>query len=462
MSNVKHYIRDPVHDLIEFGDDSFEQMLWRVVQTSTFQRLRRIRQLGFCELVYPGATHNRFEHSLGVFNNARRLNNIAKQLLGDTQFDQERAEVSIAAALLHDVGHGPFSHSFEALGKRVNLRFGRHEALSDEIIRESKISKFMNEYRNGFANLVADMVAGKESKDIYSSVVSSLFDADRLDYLKRDQLMTGSQNSIIDQTWLFSNIEVEEIETINSNGEARKVWQFVFNSRAMLALQTYVLGLLNLYHSVYFHPIMRSAEYVFTQLICRIFEIVHEGHGNLVGLSSNHSIIRFAESPNELSKVLELDDFVFLGALSSMERAEDSEVSRLASMLRNRKLPKAIDIRDIVHSQIMECKTEYEIDAIVVSAIERITEYSQQNNLGKFVWIDSKQRPPYNTGKSGDGSQESILIRQAGKLVDLKDISGAVNVAQPFKVDRVYIADEKSEARSEISHLIFEACKSKG
>ena len=168
-NNNKHYVRDPVHDLIEFAGEGFEQMLWSVVQTSTFQRLRRIRQLGFCELVYPGATHNRFEHSLGVFHNARRLNIIAKQLLGNNHFDQERAEVSMAAALLHDVGHGPFSHSFEALGERVNLRYGKHEDLSDEIIRKSEISGLLNDYRSGFANLIADMVAGNDKKDIFFS-----------------------------------------------------------------------------------------------------------------------------------------------------------------------------------------------------------------------------------------------------------------------------------------------------
>ena len=458
-NNNKHYVRDPVHDLIEFGDESFEQMLWSVVQTSTFQRLRRIRQLGFCELVYPGATHNRFEHSLGVFHNARRLNIIAKQLLGSNHFDQERAEVSMAAALLHDVGHGPFSHSFEALGERVNLRYGKHEDLSDEIIRKSEISGLLNDYRSGFANLIADMVAGNDKEDIYSLIVSNLFDADRLDYMIRDQLMTGSRNSIIDQTWLFANLDIAEIDTIDLSGKVDKVKQFVFHPRAMLALQTYVLGLLNLYHSVYFHSTMRSAEHVFTQLICRIFEIVQAGQSNNVGLNGNHTVIRFAENPDELSNVLELDDFVFLGALPSMVRAEDSEVSRLASMLRNRDLPRAIDIREIVNSKIKERNLDGEIDIVVARSIAKIEQFQQENDLSKFVWLDSIVRPPYNSGHLGKGSQEAIYIKQADKVVDLKDLSGAVNVAQPFKVDRVYVANEKSKERNEICRLIEEECK---
>ena len=94
----------------------FEQMLWKVIQSPPFQRLRRVRQLGFSEYVYLGATHTRFGHSLGVFFNARRLMRNVRRHLGGDNFNQNRSEVALAAALLHDVGHGPFSHSFEAIG----------------------------------------------------------------------------------------------------------------------------------------------------------------------------------------------------------------------------------------------------------------------------------------------------------------------------------------------------------
>ena len=464
MANIhtsigKYYVRDPVHDLIEFGEDPFEQMLWKLVQTSNFQRLRRIRQLGFCELVYPGATHNRLEHSLGVFNNARRLNFIAKQQLGTEQFDQERAEVSMAAALLHDIGHGPFSHSFEALGKSFNLRYGNHEAVSDEIIRNTEVAGILNDYRIGLADLVADMIAGKGPKDLYSSIVSSLFDADRLDYIIRDQLMSGSKNSIFDLTWLLSNIEVAEIETTNSNGKTEIVKQLVFDSRATLALQTYILGLFNLYRSVYFHKSIRSAEHVFLRLISRIFELVQDGQGSRVGLSDNNSIIRFAQNPDDLDIVLDLDDFVFWGALPSMKRSNDPEIIRLATMLRHRNLPDAIDIRDVVYSQFKGGISEKEFDAVVKSSTNNIEQYLQQNNLNQYVWLDSIQRPPYNTRKFGGESQVPILIKQDGEFVDLKDISGAVNILQPFKVDRVYVDDVKSEVRDIITEIIQKECK---
>lgn len=120
-------IRDPVHNLIEFGTDQFEHTLWQVIQTPPFQRLRRIRQLGFSEFVFPGATHTRFAHSLGVFHIARALMRIIQRHIETSgrQYGSHQACVPVAAALLHDVGHGMFSHAFEAIGKEFGLVIGR-------------------------------------------------------------------------------------------------------------------------------------------------------------------------------------------------------------------------------------------------------------------------------------------------------------------------------------------------
>ena len=113
MPSPNERIRDPVHNLIEFAKDGFEEHCWNVVQTGPFQRLRRIKQLGFSELVYPGATHSRMAHSLGVFHTARQLTGVVHNILGQANFDRVQANAAIAAALVHDIGHGPFSHAFE-------------------------------------------------------------------------------------------------------------------------------------------------------------------------------------------------------------------------------------------------------------------------------------------------------------------------------------------------------------
>src|SRR3954468_10281012 len=120
-------IRDPIHDLIEFGTDEFGQMAWSLLETPEFQRLRRIRQLGFSELVFPGATHSRFAHSVGVFHTARQLARHIEQKRGS---HPERAQVALAAALVHDVGHGPFSHAFEEAAKKFSTK-AKHELWDD-------------------------------------------------------------------------------------------------------------------------------------------------------------------------------------------------------------------------------------------------------------------------------------------------------------------------------------------
>src|SRR5690606_17032557 len=207
-------VRDPVHNLIGFGTDEFEHALWRVIQTRPFQRLRRIRQLGFSEFVFPGATHTRFAHSVGVFHTARLLMSVIRRYVGEhnQQFKLRQAEYALTAALLHDVGHGMFSHAFETVGKEFGWPMARHEEVSQKLIRDSEVSFILDsELGNGYAGNVADVIAQGIPNDLYCSVVSSQFDADRLDYMQRDRLMTGVQSSGVDTVWLLSNLEVAEV-----------------------------------------------------------------------------------------------------------------------------------------------------------------------------------------------------------------------------------------------------------
>jgi len=179
MSIKPQRIRDPVHNLIEFGSDQFEHMLWRVIQTPQFQRLRRIRQLGFSELVFPGATHTRFAHSIGVYYTARQLMRVIRRhIQADRcrQFRDHQAEVALAAALVHDVGHGMFSHAFEDICRKLRLPSEHHEAISERLIRNSEISTEFRELGGGFASDVADVIKGGKpgSFMMLSYLVSSM------------------------------------------------------------------------------------------------------------------------------------------------------------------------------------------------------------------------------------------------------------------------------------------------
>lgn len=191
-------LRDPVHGLIVFeSSQALDQLAWRLIDTPEFQRLRRIKQLGVSEFVFPGATHTRFAHSIGVFHTARRLVRIIDRELSSAgaEPDSARAEVAVIAALLHDVGHGPFSHTFERVQKSRGVG-KRHEVWTAEIIRNpgGGIAPLLRaHWEDGtFCDQVAALLEAEDPVDIYHAVVSSSFDADRLDYLRRDRLMTGT------------------------------------------------------------------------------------------------------------------------------------------------------------------------------------------------------------------------------------------------------------------------------
>src|SRR6266481_5621492 len=240
-------IRDPLHDIIDFNVDEvhLERVLWQVIQTRPFQRLRRVKQLGFSDFVYPGATHSRLLHSLGVFHTARYLMDVVRKYTHP--FEQTKADQALAAALVHDLGHGPFSHAFEDVGRRLGLKMADHEHVSDLLIRDSEVGEALRSMGSGFANDVADLIKSAGPGNIYSAVVSSQFDADRLDYMRRDRLMTGTQLGAIDFEWLVANLEVGSVAHGVDEKSVGTIETFVLGPKAIYAAETYVLGLFQLY-----------------------------------------------------------------------------------------------------------------------------------------------------------------------------------------------------------------------
>ena len=266
-------VRDPLHNLIEFGPDQFESTLWRVIQTRPFQRLRRVRQLGFSELVFPGAVHTRFSHSIGVFHTARQLMELIRREMGPGVQDHQ-LKVALAASLVHDVGHGMFSHSFEEVGKELALPMAQHEKVGEALIRDGEIAEALKqELGSGFAADVAALLGSKEPSNLYGSVVSSQFDADRLDYMQRDRLMTGVQSSGIDATWLMSNLEIGKVKARADEASSSTLETLVLGPKAFYAAENYVLSLFQLYPNVYFHKTTRAAEKLFSCLMSRVLRL---------------------------------------------------------------------------------------------------------------------------------------------------------------------------------------------
>jgi uncharacterized protein len=369
--NRTQKVRDPVHGLIVFEESNkLDQLAWKLINTVAFQRLRRIRQLGVSEFVFPGATHTRFAHSVGVFQNARRLVEIIdREMKREKQKPKaKRAEVVVIGALLHDLGHGPFSHTFEGVQKSRGIKKD-HEEWTQEIIRNPNghIKPLLDAYwPNGkFCEEIAALWDTEEPTDIYHAIVSSSFDADRLDYLRRDRLMTGTGAGAIDFDWLMEHVRVGEVlvgapdEDDDEDGD--RVQTFCLDIKARAAAEQFLLSRYTLHEQVYFHKTTRCIEKMIARLF-RTLALEAEKPTSVernTGLSKDHALIRFfGNRPDKvkvgpkkirkekelLASYLQLDDALVWGAMERMQQAKSTVIATLAKRLLSRDLYKALDV----------------------------------------------------------------------------------------------------------------------
>ena len=332
-------IRDPVHGLIVFGGsgdgerDETDRIAWRLLDTREFQRLRRIRQLGFSDLVFPGATHSRFAHSVGVYHTARLLADVIACRQGGR--DPERERVALLAALLHDIGHGPFSHVFESVGEEGPGE--EHEDWGAEIVNgETEVNCVLREVDETLPGQVAALLKADVPTDIYASIVSSQLDADRLDYVRRDRLATGVNFAHIDCDWLFDCLDVGTI-TIGEQ-EPYEVPCFFLDPKGLHIAEEYLEARFRLYRMVYMHKTTRAAE--------KMLEIVL-ARASVVGkdATQDNPLLRYlTASDPALGAYLALDDSTVWAALATLAEENYPGISGIAGRLRDRQLYKCVDI----------------------------------------------------------------------------------------------------------------------
>lgn len=434
-------IRDPIHDLVDFSMEPFEQMAWSLLDAPEFQRLRRIKQLGFSELVFPGATHTRFAHSVGVFHTARRL---ARVIDGLHKPDPERAEVAKAAALVHDLGHGPFSHAFEEAMKLLG-RKTRHEDWTAQIIRsETRVGQILEGYKPGFKTQVADLIADDTPKDIYGSIVSSQFDADRLDYVRRDRHMAGVAHGGFDFSWIMANLEVDTVHITDKGESIGDFDVLVLGRKALQAAESYVLGLFHLYRAVYFHKTTRSAEKMLSAIVLRIGQLIEEEKLKETGLDDLNPLVRFLQA-EKLETYMALDDFVIWGSLGRIAVAKDPILAELAQRLLNRNLYKAIDVSAHVESHGGE--------AALADFRGKLATAKKEKAFGPFdIFEDTPVRNPYKRrGLDTPEALLKVLIRQADgkKFEDLREASPAIKALDEMSLFRVYARNEETKQKLE-------------
>lgn len=442
-------IKDPIHGSIEFEGDA-ELELKSMLSDQYFQRLRRVKQLGFADFVFPSATHSRFGHSLGVYAVAKRLLSVVEPDIRKGNWS-EKGFACLAAALLHDIGHGMFSHAFENAMKMYMTRNGLpggsplaaavdHEQISLRIIKESSIGVLLEKMGGkDFPGAVADIVAKNDETSIYTSLVSSQLDADRLDYSKRDPYFAGVSSGGIDLDWLLRNFRVGN----GSNGEFLYV-----NSKAYISLEQFTVTLFQLYPTLYLHKRTRGIEYMFSLLMSRVFERIAAGEETRAGLTANHALVRFFREPEKLENALLLDDSMFWGSLHLFQEADDADIKNVANRIAARRFYPMLDVWRLADdvaagNSAVKAMTAGERVKVLNQVCTEVSEYLQkQSSLWtEGCYYDNYPREIYKQRNIDDGHPQQINVEVGGKIVDIASISPIVASAARFSIHRIYYDD---------------------
>lgn len=316
MNNKFKIINDPVHGIITIPN----ALVYDIIQHRFFQRLRKISQTGLTELVYPGAKHSRFNHALGCMHLMQNALNVLKAK--NVEITAREEEGAYIAILLHDLGHGPFSHSLEY----SIIENSHHEEVSLQMMQR------LNEEFNGELDLAIKIFTGNYEKKFLSQLVSSQLDVDRLDYLKRDSFFTGVVEGNINPERIISMMNVCENE-------------LVIDAKGISSVEKFLMARLFMYNNVYLHKTSFSAENYLIQVLRRAKELTVDGK-QLFASSAFKYFLEGNENGPLTAKGLELfaslDDSDIMSAIKEWQHNEDIILSKLSKSIIERKLPKSV------------------------------------------------------------------------------------------------------------------------
>ena len=313
--NKKKIINDPVYGFIHIQSE----LIFDIISHPYFQRLRHIKQLGLTDFVYPGALHTRFQHALGAMHlMGRVLDNLR---LKGIEISHEEYEAAQLAVLLHDIGHGPFSHALEH-----SLLLGvKHESISYLLMAE------LNDQFNGALDLCLKIFRNSYKRKFFHQLVSSQLDIDRLDYLKRDCFFTGVLEGTIGIDRIISMLYVYRD-------------QLVVEEKGIYSVENFLNARRLMYWQVYLHKTTVSAERMVVNLIRRAQALVRAGEkvqateALLLFLQHSFSIETFQQNPEAVKAFGQLDDHDIWGAIKLWMRHDDRILSLLSQMLVERNL----------------------------------------------------------------------------------------------------------------------------
>jgi len=330
-------LRDAVHGLISFEAEE-ERVIPQLMDTPEVQRLRRIRQLGVASYAFPGAEHTRFAHAIGAAHVMKLFLARLRQIHGDLPFWQqvtsERAQEALAAAFLHDVGHGPLSHLFED----AIAGSSHHEEWTERIVLDPStgVNHVLSNVDPSLPERVAALVRGENELPYLSRAVSGTLDVDRCDYLLRDAHSTGVRYGVFDLDWLFRSLRFAPAEKGQAPGLA------IDGAKGLPAIEAFILGRLFMFQQVYLHKATRAAEWMIRTVLAHASAVVADG-ARLVGTPRAIELAAHGQ-PVALSDYLELDDGVLTVAMRAWEDSKDKSLADIARRVRLRQLFKTYEL----------------------------------------------------------------------------------------------------------------------
>lgn len=393
--NKKKIINDPVYGFITIPSE----LLFDIISHPWFQRLRHIKQLGLTDLVYPGAQHTRFQHALGAMHLMKQaLDNLRSK---DIEISDEEHEAAIIAVLLHDIGHGPLSHTLE----HTLLHSIKHESLSYLFMQR------LNKEFNGALNIALKIFQNTYKRKFFHQLVSSQLDIDRLDYLKRDCFFAGVMEGTIGVDRIISML------TVHND-------QLVVEEKGILSIENFLNARRLMYWQVYLHKTTVSAERMMVNILRRAEHLVKSGENLpaseslLLFLRSNYSLESFKDKAEILNAYGCLDDNDIWGAIKVWRSHPDFILSSLCKMLMERKL----------------FQIKLGTEAIRKEQIENIREQVTQTfgtlraESSYFFSYGSVSNEAYAEG------QKINILMKSGELVDLAQASDLPNIKAISKI----------------------------
>ncbi|MCS6799082.1 MAG: HD domain-containing protein [Myxococcota bacterium] len=330
-------LRDPVHGLVCFEGQA-ERVVVALLGTREMQRLRRVRQLGLSALVFPGAEHSRFAHALGaayvMVRLLDRVRAVHDAVAPEHRLDAEAERDAVAAALLHDVGHGPFSHLFEEVMPSARS----HEAWTVDVIEDdaTEVHAALRAFDAAMPGRVSGLLRGEHRLGWLARAVSGTLDVDRCDYLLRDSHMTGARYGLFDLDWLLRSLRLE----CTARGEAVLA---VEGRKGLPPIEDFFLGRHFMYRQVYHHKATRAAERLLRAIVVRLAELVAEQRAPeplpvALGRAARAQPVR-------LDEYLELDDAALQYSVGCWARdASDALLRDLCARLHARRLFKTVPL----------------------------------------------------------------------------------------------------------------------